>query len=183
MFDGLAIVHDWETTGLTLHPGVPAYRQPRAIEFGGALVDCKTGEVVDELGFLVNPGETIEPIITKITGLTNAELAEAEPFEAHLEKLAAFFGRAGLAVAHNLPFDRQILFGELDRLGRRGHFPWPGRELCTVNTFVDRWGRFPKLTEVYEWTFGEQLAQTHRALDDVRALAGVFARNRLWENV
>lgn len=181
MNQGRILLHDWETTGLTLHPNADPRKQPRAIEFGGILlaVDGDAATVEEEVSLIINPEQQIEEIITKITGLTQAQLDTEPPFAAMLPQIEPVYAKADGIVSHNLPFDKQIMIGELARLGRTD-FPWPTKELCTVNFFTDHWGRFPKMTEVYEWTFERPLAQTHRALDDVKALAEIFIHHKLW---
>jgi DNA polymerase III epsilon subunit-like protein len=173
----IAII-DWETTGLTLHPDAPAHKQPRAIEFGGIVLD--RAETILEASILINPGIPLEPIITKITGLTDEDLREAPPFEVVLPQLREFFAGVDGVVAHNLPFDRAILRNELARLNVLD-FPWPRRELCTIGVYSPDWGRNPKLIELYPAVMGRPLAQTHRALDDVKALAEIFIKDQLWE--
>lgn len=179
MNSGLVLLKDWETTGLTLHPNAEARKQPRAIEFGAVLFDCAVERVVDEFECLINPEVDVEPIITKITGHTNEKLRAAPPFRDVYKDILPFYQRASGLVSHNLPFDKQILITELTLLGVAA-FPWPQHELCTVNYFTPHWGRFPKLTEVYEMTFGRPLLQTHTALDDVKAMTEVFIEHKIW---
>lgn len=166
-------VFDTETTGLTLHPDAPLAKQPKIIEFGGVLLDPATGVVVEELSLMVNPQEVITPEITKITGITNEDVADATTFEGVLPQLKAFFSKASAVTAHNLPFDKAMMTNELARVGC-SDFPWPKCEFCTVGLYKEEWGRNPKLTELYEHIMGEKLAQTHRALDDVMALVRII---------
>ena len=176
----LAIVFDFETTGLTLHPSAPLDKQPRAIEFGAALISLDDGSVVYEHNVLIDPGAPITDEITKITGITNELLAaEGMPFAAALPAIRGLFERATVAVAHNLPFDRDILRYELAR-HEVEDFPWPAREFCTVGAHRAEWGRNPRLTELYERIMGRPLAQTHRAVEDVRALVEVIQKDELW---
>jgi DNA polymerase III epsilon subunit-like protein len=72
-------------------------------------------------------------------------------------------------IAHNLPFDYSVLSFELARCAVKG-FVWPRIGICTVQEHAEEWGRRPKLTELYAHYVGEDLAQSHRALDDVTAL-------------
>ena len=174
----MIIVIDWETSGLTLHPDAPVHKQPRAIEFGGALLD-RNGVVVEEASILINPGEPISAEITKITGITDADLVGAPSFAEVLPQLRRLFAEADTVMAHNLPFDKAILRGELARLDVHD-FIWPKRELCTVGLYKDQWGRNPRLPELYEAVIGEPLAQTHRALDDVHALVEIIQKEELW---
>lgn len=171
MNQDLIVVFDTETTGLTLHPDAPLVKQPHIIELGAALVD-RNGQVVETLSQLVHPGKEITDEITKITGITNADLVGAPSFEACLPQLRHIFGQAFAVFAHNLPFDKALLHFGLAR-NKIDDFPWPRQEYCTVGLHKDAWGRNPKLTELYEATMGRPLPQTHRALDDVLALVEV----------
>lgn len=180
--NNLIAVFDTETTGLTLHPEAELHKQPRCIEFGGALLSPATGLVVDTLSLLINPGVPLEPIITKITGLTDADLADKPTFADVSECIQAFFARAELVLAHNLPFDRAIMCHEYARLGVDLNMmaTWPSRGICTVGLYKDQWGRNPKLTELYEHVMRRPLPQTHRALDDVLALVQIVQSDELW---
>jgi hypothetical protein len=63
-----------------------------------------------------------------------------------------------------------VLYFELLRTGWERRFPFPPNQVCTVDSTMHIKGRRMKLTELYEHTQGKPLAQTHRAVDDVRAL-------------
>lgn len=175
-----AILFDFETTGLTLHPEADLYKQPHAIEFGAVLMSLEDGSIVEEASILINPGIPISEEITKITGLTDADLVDAPKFIEVLPQIRRLFAEAHCAVAHNLPFDRNILMGELRRANVTD-FPWPQKAVCTVGLYKELWGRNPKLLELYESVMGKPLAQTHRALDDVKAMAEIVNKERLWE--
>lgn len=175
----MILLFDTETTGLTLHPDAEVRKQPRCIEFGGVLMNRHTGAVEEEISILINPGVPLEPVITKITGLTDADLKDAPSFAEALPQLRRVFGAARCVMAHNLPFDKAIIRGELARLDCL-NFPWPAQGICTVGLYKDAWGRNPKLTELYEHVMGAPLAQTHRALDDVRAMVEIVQKEELW---
>lgn len=160
---------DTETTGLTLHPEAELRKQPRVIEFAAVLVDSETGEELGTHVTLCNPGIPLEAIITKITGLTDDALRDAPTFEQALPGIRAIMARADVLVAHNLPFDRDMLRHELRR-AQATDFPWPRGMACTVGLYRGAWGRDMKLLELFEHVTGAPLVQTHRALDDVRAL-------------
>jgi DNA polymerase III epsilon subunit-like protein len=176
------LVWDTETTGLTLHPSADLAAQPRIIEFACMTIDSARGAVVSEHSVLINPLQRITEEITKITGITNEMIADAPNFVQALPLIAAQFTRAreGAMLAHNLEFDETMLRNELRRALITG-FDWPKHGICTVQLYTEEWGRNPKLTELYERKMGHKLAQTHRALDDVRALTEIVIQERLWE--
>lgn len=178
------LVFDTETTGIPLHPNAPMRLQPHIIEFAAAMVD-ETGELLDEIVQLFDPGVKLEPIITKITGLTDADLRGQPVFGECYELLRSWFAEADAYVAHNLPFDRTMVELELERLrliGRRvSDWRWPAIPICTVQENAEEWGRRPRLIELYEDVMGEPLAQTHRALDDVEALVQVCLRQGVFD--
>jgi DNA polymerase III epsilon subunit-like protein len=176
------LLFDTETTGLTLHPDADLAKQPRMIEFGGILLDAGRRIVIEEISILINPGELITEEITKITGITNDDVKDAPSFAERLPAFRRVFAEADMVVAHNLPFDKAIVMGELKRLNVRD-FQWPRQELCTVGVFTEEWGRNPKMTELYQRIMGKPLEQTHRALDDVRALLEIFLASDLAELV
>ena len=186
------VVFDTETTGLNLHPEADLDLQPRCIEFGAAVFE--DDQRLLDMDILIHPGFDVSDEITRITGITNDMLVGALSFEAALPQIAAlaFEGQAAV-FAHNLPFDKTIIANELRRVHRKDPVQWstesgllniawwPKREICTVGLFKDQWGRNPKLTELYERTIGKKLAQTHRALDDVNALAEIILKEKLWQ--
>ena len=182
-------VFDTETTGLTLHPDADLRKTPRCIEFGGVILSGKDGSIIHECNWLIDPEEDITEEITKITGITTADVRGQQTFAQRVPQIAMYFEMAGAVMAHNLPFDRSIIFGEMARAfpdgDRRRHPPawWPSNELCTVGLYREQWGRNPRLIELYPHILGKPLAQTHRALDDVKALVEIIQHEKLWELV
>lgn len=170
---------DTETTGLTKHPLAHVDDQPRVIEFGGILTDGKS--VLEEYEFKCNPGIALEAVITKITGLTDADLKDKPPFMHYAAGLKTYFSKGRGRVAHNLSFDRDLLHYECEREGKKlsdiGYYTDdPGGsltvELCTVEQSFFEYGRYMKLQELIEIVKG-QYVQKHRALDDVLQLFDV----------
>lgn len=182
----MILVFDTETTGLPLHPSAPLDKQPRIIEFGAALLSQTTGEVVEEFNALISPGNGVplEDIIVKITGITDEDLINCPRFSGVLPQIQTLFAQAKWVVAHNLPFDRSLMKFDLARIDKGLEvLPWPANELCTVGAFKEIWGRNPKMTELYEWSLGRPLAQTHRAIEDVRALVEIIQKEELWRDM
>jgi DNA polymerase III epsilon subunit-like protein len=170
---------DTETTGLTKHPEASIDDQPRIIEFAAIITDGKS--VLEEFEFKCNPGVPLEAVITKITGLTDADLKDQPPFRHYANDLRQHFSRTRGRVAHNLSFDRDMLFYDCTRAGLTladiGYYTDdPGGsctvEICTVEQSFFEYGRAMKLQELIEIIKGEYV-QKHRALDDVLQLFDV----------
>ncbi len=163
LFEVTFAVVDLETTGMA--PG-----RSRIIEVGAARF--RGGECLGTFQTLINPGCEVPPVITVLTGITEAVLVPAPSIEEVLPSLLEFLGDAVL-VGHNLRFDTSFLDAALHATGRRPlHQPRvdtlalarrllagevPDRRLSTLAGF-----------------FRTDIAPTHRALDDVLATAGVL---------
>lgn len=174
------IILDTETTGLLKPAVLDASQQPKIIDFAAKKIDDDTGALIDQIEFLCNPGQPLESIITKITGLTDADLAGQPPFAHYVPQLAEFFRGERCMVAHNMPFDKGLIYWELVRLDLVTSFPWPTQQLCTVQLHIEEFGHRPKLTELYESRIGKKLAQKHRAMADVDALLEIVQHDLLW---
>ena len=170
---------DTETTGLILHPAAAPHKQPRIIEFGGVLMSLEDGSVTEEFSWLIHPEELVSAEITKITGITNENLVGKPHFHEQLPQLRAVFRRADVMVCHNTPFDRAVLAGELVRMAVKD-FPWPRKHHCTMAMYTPQWGRNPKLKELYADVMGRPLDQTHRGLDDAKAMVEIIQKEELW---
>jgi DNA polymerase-3 subunit epsilon len=137
----------------------------RVIEVGIVLVE--DGAVVEEYATLVNPGVAIPYAIQEVTGISEAMVADAPPFAAVADEVAARLdGR--LFVAHNARFDYGFLRSEYRRLDRRFRAP----VLCTVRlsralTPAERGHNLDAVMARH----GIACDARHRALGDARVLA------------
>ena len=152
----LAIV-DLETTGA--HP-----MWDRVTEI--AVVEVERGEVVQEWSTLVNPGTPIPAAIQALTGITNAMVADAPPFEA---LAAGLYERLEnrVFVAHNARFDYGFLRHSFERAGIR----FLARTLCTVKLSRRLYPGHARhnLDSLIE-RHGLRCAARHRALGDAQAV-------------
>jgi DNA polymerase III subunit epsilon len=112
-------VLDLETTG-----GSPATDQITEV---GVVKVCG-GEVTGTFHTLVNPRMPIPPMITALTGITNAMVANQEPIEVVLPCLLEFLGNAVL-VAHNASFDTRFLRAALEA---HAYPPLESKVVCTA---------------------------------------------------
>jgi DNA polymerase-3 subunit epsilon len=149
---------DLETTGG--HAG-----RDRIMEAG--IVLLQDGEVVEEYSTLVNPGVRIPYAIQQFTGITEAMVADAPPFEAVAEAIQSRL-TGYLFVAHNARFDYGFLRNEFRRLGRRFRAP----VLCTVrlSRALTPGERGHNLDAVMR-RHGIACDARHRALGDAKVLA------------
>ncbi|BCN79281.1 DEDD exonuclease domain-containing protein [Prescottella equi] len=158
------VVVDLETTG--------GSSESDAITEIGA-VKVRGGEVLGELGTLVDPGRAIPPYIVELTGITTAMVRTAPRIDTVLPAFLEFAGGAVL-VAHNAGFD----VGFLKAAAARQGLPWPKFQvLCTVKLARRVLGRDEapsvKLSALAA-LLGADTTPTHRALDDARATVDVL---------
>lgn len=168
------LVFDTETTGLPLPRVADLNKQPKIIEF--AVSKVVDGVFVSKHSWLIDPKEPLSAEINKITGLFDADLAGKPTFAEVLPEIIDVFQGVDELIAHNLPFDQSLLEFELRRVSCTD-FPWPKGKVCTVQEYRHRFGRYVKLTELYESIMGEPLEQTHRAMDDVDALVELLIKD------
>lgn len=99
MYTNDYVVIDLETTGLS-----PKYE--KIIEIGA--VRIRNGEVSDTFSTFVNPGKSLPPRITELTGINDAELVNAPYIEEILDEFLDFIGDDVL-MGHNLLFDYSFI--------------------------------------------------------------------------
>jgi DNA polymerase III epsilon subunit-like protein len=173
----MKIVWDTETTGLTLPSVADLDKQPRIIEFACVVLDDKYKRV-SEYQTLINPEHPISAEITKITGLTDADLKDAPSFPEVIGEIIEQFIGIRTMYAHNLPFDMNMLINDLRRIGKEYAFPYPPKQICTVQLTKHLLGRNVKLSDLYEKIMKKPLNQTHRAMDDVNALVEIIIKGK-----
>ena len=160
-------VVDLETTGST--PGFTKITEIGAVRLEG-------GREVDTFSSLVNPGVRIPQMITGITGIDDATVADAPPIEAVLPRFVEF-SAGSVLVAHNARFDLSFLDYELTRLERRT-FPRPAldtlrlaRKLCPQQRCS---------LSALSYRFDTHVKPVHRALQDAQATAELLLLFLSW---
>lgn len=152
----LYVVLDVETTG-------GKAGTDRVIEIGA--VKVQAGEVLDTFSTLLNPGRYIPSFISRLTGISNAMVADAPSFANIATKLATFL-QGAVFVAHNAKFDYGFIRSEFARC----EIPFDMPQLCTVVNMRRYYPGLPsyslgKLCEEFEI----KLNNHHRALADATA--------------
>ncbi|WP_240645816.1 DEDD exonuclease domain-containing protein [Georgenia sp. SYP-B2076] len=161
------VVVDLETTG-----GSPAGSEITEI---GA-VKVRGGEVLGEFQTLVNPGLPIPPMITVLTGITNAMVIEAPPISEVLPAFLEFagLGRGSVLVAHNARFD----VGFLRHATERMDLSWPRPPIVDTVALARRVITKDEAPNHKLGTlaalFSTAVTPDHRALHDARATVDVL---------
>jgi DNA polymerase III subunit epsilon len=157
------VVFDLETTGAT-----PAGSEITEI---GA-VKIRGGVCLGTFQTLVNPGLAIPPMITVLTGITDALVAPAPPITEVLPSFLEFIGDAVL-VGHNVSFDIGFTDAALVRTGRdRLRNPRVDTLALARRLILDEVPNL-KLSTIARHLRATHLP-SHRALDDALATADVL---------
>ena len=152
------IVLDTETTGLSVQDN-------RLIEVAAARLRGR--EIVDRFDTFVHPGVPIPDEIVRLTGIRDSDVQHAPSPEEAVVMLADFVGGCPV-IAHNATFDRSFI--EAVRGGVNVSDIWID-SLALSRIALPRLASH-KLSVLAE-LFGCD-AVSHRAIDDVEALAGVW---------
>jgi DNA polymerase-3 subunit alpha (Gram-positive type) len=105
--DGEYVAFDIETTGLD-------WKTERITEIGAVVM--KDGKELERFQTFVQPGKPIPPEITKLTGITDADVADAPDEAAAVADFLRFAGARPL-VAHNAVFDVGFISAACARSG------------------------------------------------------------------
>ena len=163
------VAFDTETTGLD------PYHGDRIIEFAAVVFTLSPdGTITDRTdhAFMINPGREIPREITRITGITEKDVAKAPPFEEVAKQIHGLF-KGAITVAHNYPFDLAFLTQEFERCG----LSWP-EPMAEVDTFDLSKKYFPEAKKHRLVDFCKRLdvvlENAHRATEDAAACGQSF---------
>jgi DNA polymerase III epsilon subunit len=156
---------DLETTGLEPEEG------HEILEFGA--VRTLAGEEKAQIDMLIRPNRPIPPESSKVHGITDLFVMGAPSFEMAAAEILEFVGES-VVIAHNAPFDVSFLARSLEAIGRT----LPSNPVMDSVTLARSLlpGLASHRLEALKKTFEVTSERAHRALDDSRALARVFAR-------
>lgn len=164
------VIADLETTGHSPASG------DRMIQI--ALVIMKDWVIEKTFTTFIHPGKSIPLHIQDLTNITDADVQDALPFEAHADTIYELMNDA-IFVAHNVDFDLSFLQAEFVRAGLP---QWRGKKIDTVEL----------VKILYPMSFSYKLGdlaldlniplnQAHRADDD--ALACALLLKKCWEEL
>ena len=166
------MLFDTETTGLS-------FPRDEIIEFSAVVVERIGGEVVvtEEYDRLItlSPGNTVPPEITKLTGISNEDIASrGVPKEQVCADIARMIAGNTLLLAYNAHFDLSFLYYLLLRHGDASILKGKDKlDLLTV--YKDRHSYPHKLCNAIEvYDLSGKVVNSHRAIDDVLATVEVM---------
>lgn len=166
------MLFDTETTGLS-------FPRDEIIEFSAVVVERIGGEVVvtEEYDRLItlSPGNTVPPEITKLTGISNEDIASRGIPKAELcADIARMIDGNTLLLAYNAHFDLSFLYYLLLRHGDASILKGKDKlDLLTV--YKDRHSYPHKLCNAIEvYDLSGKVVNSHRAIDDVLATVEVM---------
>lgn len=154
---------DLETTGLD-------FEKDEIIEV--ALVRFENGVQGESVDYLVKPTSvTLRPFIESLTGISNADLENAEPFAAVAQKIYSFIGDLPI-VAHNAMFDSKFLKQTFAKVGIsfENHPVW---DSLTVSRIAYQDVPNHRLDTLVQ-ELGIERSRAHRALPDAEACGHLF---------
>ena len=162
-------IGDVEFTALDLETTGTKPPDDRIIEIGAVRV--RNFEILDSYRRFVNPGRTLPPFISRLTGITDRELA-GEPFgEEVLPGLLEFLGDS-VIVAHHAPFDHKFLSSEVRITLKK---PLRNAVLCTCKLARRILHFLPsKGLDAVTNFLGIPVNGRHRALGDAEATAKIL---------
>ena len=166
------VLFDTETTGLQ-------YNRDEVIEFAAVVVELVDGKPTitqqyDELVTLA-PGSFIPPLIQKLTGISNEDVAQRGLSKTRVcRDMAEMFRGNSLLIAYNAHFDLSFLYYMLLRDGDPTILKGKDKlDLLTV--YKDRRSYPHKLANAIEaYGLSGQVVNSHRAVDDVVATVAVM---------
>jgi DNA polymerase III epsilon subunit-like protein len=184
---------DTETTGLPKRRNSNALESsdnwPEIVSIAWAVYE-QDGTLVKKCYSIVKPeGWIIPDVVIKIHGITNEKAhTEGRALSDVLGELKADLEKSDRVVAHNIEFDKNVLFHAYKwHLNQNPLHIWPKCEICTMAKGVSETkipSKFPtsnspykppSLTELYKDTFdGREPTGQHNSLKDVEIISEIY---------
>lgn len=158
------VVFDLETTGASA--GKAGITEIGAVKVVG-------GEVVDRFSSFINPERTIDPFVVRLTGITDAMVADA-PLAADVMPRFEEFVEGSVLVAHNASFDCSFVAAAREAEGM-DPLPTPVLDTLKLARFLVPGLPRYRLASLAAH-FGVRQAPNHRALSDAAATAEIFVK-------
>jgi DNA polymerase III epsilon subunit-like protein len=183
------LVFDTETTGLPLDHTAPvndSSKWPHIIQLGFIVFDTTSKEILEYSDSIIQLDESVEitPASISIHQIT-AQRSQSEGIlmKQALQHFADCIKDVDVIVGHNIIFDKRMLMVEFHRNNVRNCFYRNGKaipDFCTMKRSIDLckiptinkmtgeiYNKWPTLTELHVYLYGEKPKGTHNAIADV----------------
>lgn len=157
------VILDLETTGIWIE-------KDRIIEI--AMIRCLPDGSKTSYNTYVNPGMPIPPVVTKVTGIKDADVKDAPRFRDIAPEVLKFLEDADLGGFNLERFDLPLLERELAEAGIK--FEWKKRNIYDAQKVYHLHER-RDLSAAYRFYCGKELMDAHSALADTQAALDVLA--------
>ncbi|SES80090.1 ATP-dependent DNA helicase DinG [Oceanobacillus limi] len=158
------VVVDLETTGNITH-------SDQIIEVG--IVVIEDNEITDEFSTLLQPGKSIPPFVSNLTGITDQDVAFAPKFAEIAPDIVDIFKESYL-IAHNVPFDLGFLNSELESVELQ-RLTNPVIDTVELTRIMYPQAPGYKLSQLAEYLHIKH-KDPHRALSDAYVTAKLFLK-------
>lgn len=160
------VIFDTETTGL--RPD-----DCQIIEFAALILD-ENGKAIKEIDEFIK-AKSIPSRITELTGITKADTDSGISESALLDLIAKINIKSTLWIAHNAQFDLSFLRSTYTRNNKDFDEAFKNCDyLDTLTVYRDRNNKPHKLKYAIEHYECNDVENSHRAIDDVKALMAVI---------
>lgn len=138
-----------------------------------ACVIIENNEIVHTFDTLVNPGKTISPYITELTGISNDDVRTAPYFD-EIAPMLYYLLEDTIFIAHNVAFDFPFLNEHFERMGYQ---PLAIKSMDTVELAQIIFPTMPSyhLPDLCD-SLSIQMDQAHDALSDAKATAKLWLK-------
>jgi len=188
----IALFFDTETTGIKSWSN-PSFI-PKLVQLGAILQDLDSGRVLAEINVMAKVTDDIPPGATAVHGITK-EMANrfGLPIGNIDENFSLMIAMADLLVAHNTPYDLDIMKDNLPFSFFASEFkttfdtmrastdivkvPHTDKQAAYFRDFPEKKDadfKHPNLTETYKYFFGVPFEGAHDAMADIRACRDIF---------
>ncbi len=169
--DHALVVLDLETTGIWIE-------KDRIIEIG--MVKVMPDGTREVYASKVNPGMPIPPVVTELTGISDADVKDAPAFSVIARNVLEFIGDANIGGFNVERFDLPLLAREMTDIGLK--FEWSTRVVYDAQKIYHLNFR-RDLSAAYTAYCNAELKDAHSALADTEAtLAILEAQVKLYGN-
>lgn len=183
---GYIAIIDFETTGLLKDGERDWLKQPGIVQMGVSLLDLDTLKEVATINSFVNPDiaeEAWEPGAIATHKIIPGMVKNTPSLLGHFQDFAGMVVGSRFWCGYNVPFDKGILWHQLNRYGLERNFPWPPQDIDVMTVVTKelgtvrgkRHGRW-KLVDAYREIIGHDYEGAHDGLADCRATGEILRK-------